>query len=55
MDFSWFSYVGFRTSGTGRAAYENDLVRICKVKHERGLRASIGWLRRSKRIDAPRA
>jgi hypothetical protein len=42
-------------AGTGLAAYENDLVRICKVKHERELRASIGRLRRSKRIDALRA
>jgi len=45
----------FEHAGTGPAAYENDLVRICKVKHERGLRASMRRLRRSKRIDAPRA
>jgi len=45
----------FEQAGSGPAAYENDLVRICKVKHERGLRASVGRLRRSKRIDAPRA
>jgi hypothetical protein len=45
----------FEQTGSGPAAYENDLVRICKVKHERELRASVGGLRRSKRIDAPRA
>jgi hypothetical protein len=45
----------FEQAGSGPAAYENDLVRICKVKHERELRASIGGLRRLKRIDAPRA
>jgi hypothetical protein len=45
----------FEQAGTGLVAYENDLVRICKVKHERELRASIGDLRRLKRIDAPRA
>jgi hypothetical protein len=55
MDFSWFSDVGFEQGATGLAAYENDLVRICKVKHERELRACIGRLRRLKRIDAPRA
>jgi len=45
----------FEQAVAGLAAYENDLVRICKVKHERGLRASMRRLCRSKRIDAPRA
>ena len=35
--FLWVSSLGFRAGGAGLAAraYENDLVRICKVKHRR--------------------
>jgi hypothetical protein len=37
MDFSQASYVGFSTGRRSpAAAYENDLKRICKVKHEHG-------------------
>jgi hypothetical protein len=35
MDFSQVFHLGFRTGDVGLAAYENDLARICKVKHER--------------------
>jgi hypothetical protein len=56
MDFSQASYVGFSTGRRSpAAAYENDLKRICKVKHEHRGVPHRQWRLRHKPIDAPRA
>jgi hypothetical protein len=55
MDFSQVSYVGYRTAGVARWRYENDLRRVCKVKHERMPVQHPQGVTSSKPIDAPRA